>query len=205
MRATVESIRKDGVVDEEVYPFAHTKDEYYQKIPDYVETKAYKIPFNWEWAHTSPEWRRNPQEVLMDNLRYGPLVVSIYSGQRPKKGIYQRTEKTQNHVVTLLEYVEGEYWLIWDHYKIEFKKLAWDFNFGAVILPTLHGEIDIVKKYKGQLIKNPESPKVYYSNGEQLAWIKDIKSFRFGTKAQFWGSDGDITEILTPLKEDIKF
>ncbi len=63
----------------------------------------------------------------------------------------------------------------------------------------------ILSKYAGKIIKNTNSPKVYYVNGKQIAWIKNEPSFHFGTDSGFWGTFADVLDVEEPITEDIIF
>jgi len=81
------------------------------------------------------EWVSEPlhPEKIMEALKYSPLWISLFAYGILKDGIYQKTDKMPNHAVTLIGYKEGEYWLIFDHYKgNEIRKVAWDVMFGGV-------------------------------------------------------------------------
>lgn len=80
------------------------------------------------------EWVQEPYtpEVLKEALKYSPLWITLYAYGTIKDGVYQRIERMPNHAVTLVGYKEGEYWIIFDHYKgNEIRKVAWDYLFGA--------------------------------------------------------------------------
>jgi hypothetical protein len=63
----------------------------------------------------------------------------------------------------------------------------------------------MAERYAGRLIKNADNPKVYYSNGEQIAHIENETKFYFGLEAKFWPGFGDVETIEEPIKEDITF
>ena len=204
-RNVAESIRKDGVVLEPYYPMVDNKSEYYQSIPKHVYDMVFKVPVYWGWVQYT-RTGDSQEKALMDALQFAPVQISVYAWPKPDKdGIYRRTDKTRNHAVTLYGYEKFAYWKIFDHYKGEHKKLAWDYNIGSCVLFSLGGTVDLARKYKDSLIKNADSPKVYYSNGKQIAWIKDEPSFLFGYDAKFWGYWDSIKTVQEKIKEDIKF
>lgn len=210
LRNVAESIRKTGVVDQAVYPFVGTEKEYFQKIPQEVRDKAYKIPVSWEWGHTGEnltKWRKDPQSVLCELLQYAPVQVTVWAYTKNiVDGIYQpHGVKDENHAVTLFGYEEGKYFKVFDHYAQSIKKLHWNYGLETPLLFTLDGQVNIAKKYAGKLFKEMNSPKVYYSNGEQIAWVKDEKSFLFGFKSGFWGYWDEINTIQEKVVEDIIF
>lgn len=203
-RSVAESIRKDGVVLEPIYPFIANKNEYYQTVPSDVRIQIFKINMGWEWIRYN-DYLTDRKERLIEGLQYGPLQISVHAWPRSKNGIYPRSEKQRNHAVMLYGYEEGRYWKIFDHYKQERKKLAWDYNFGSAILYSLEGTVDLAKKYEGMLIKNVNSPDYFYSNGEQIAYIKNESSFLFGYEAGFWGYWDNVLTVKEKIKKDITF
>lgn len=206
LKAVAESIRKDGVVLEKEYPFVKSQKEYYQPIPAEVEEKAKKIDVGYEWLwNLYTGWHTNKPSILMQALIYGPIQITLNAWPREKNGIFPRNPGIPNHAVMLVGYKEGEYWEIFDHYQMEFKKLAWDYGIESPLLYSIGNEVDLVKKYEGKLFKNANSPKYYYSNGKEIAHIKNEKSFYFGRDAGFWGDWGDVTIEEQKIKEDITF
>lgn len=63
----------------------------------------------------------------------------------------------------------------------------------------------ILATYKGKLIKNADSPKVYYVGKGVIGWIKNEPSFYFGRDAGFWGDWKDVITIQPQITEDIIF
>lgn len=210
LRNVAESIRKTGVVDQSVYDFSKTQEEFFARIPESVREKAQKIPVSWEWGHSGENlkrWRKDPQSVLCELLQYAPVQVTVWAYTKNiVDDVYQPHDvKDENHAVMLYGYEYGKYFKIFDHYKKSTKKLHWNYGLETPMLFTLDGVVSLAKKYKGRLIKNQESPKVYFSNGEQIAWIKNEQSFIYGFKAGFWGYWDEIQTVAEPLHEDIIF
>lgn len=208
LRAVAESIRKDGLVLESDYPFVDNEKEYYQEVPNELKKKAktpaLKLQIHWEWLHFNG-WQNERDEVLKDGLQYGPIQVSVPAWPKPVNGVYPRVFKVANHAVTLVGYKEKEYWIIFDHYANEIKHLAWNYLIGTPLLFTIGGSVNLAKKYQGQLFKNQSSPKVYYSDGKQIAWIKNEESFYFGHNAGFWGYWDSIIDVSEEINENLTF
>lgn len=123
------SILKYGLVSEKLWPYeGNNWTEYMSDIPvDLIQAgqeslDKYKI--NWEWIVD------RDAKTLMDALEYSPVQVTVYAWESPSNGIYQRTDRVTNHAVMLYGYKKYEYWLIYDHYENNIKRLAWDFKFG---------------------------------------------------------------------------
>lgn len=206
VKNVAESIRKDGVVLEEDYRFkSNTEEEFYQQIPVEVEKKSFKIPVLWEYVkfYNKDVIKRN--EKIADSLKYGPIQACVFAWGEKKGSIYQKNDKNQNHCVTIFSAKKGEYFKVFDHYENDIKFLAWDFNFGACLMFSLDGVVNIAKKYKNKLFKNPTSPKVYYSNGEKIAWIENEEKFKFGNSSGWFGSFSDVIDVIEPVKEDLIF
>jgi len=127
--AVANSILKYGIVREPKWPFSDdikNWNEYMDDIPVEVlqdgQSSFDSYDIRWEWANSLP---------LTEALKYSPLQIGVHAWEKPVNGIYQRTDKPKNHAVMLYAYKKNEYWLIYDHYHNEIKKLAWDFWFGS--------------------------------------------------------------------------
>lgn len=139
-----ETIRLQGVVPDELWAFDRSSkglmdwDLYYREIPQIVlDTrfnflKDYEI--KWEWVYNDPR----------EALKYGPLQVTIcYQGSHQAvNGIIPKTNSPANHAVTLVGYKENEYWVIFDHYEMVVKKLAWDYTISDKLLFTLNKKVN---------------------------------------------------------------
>lgn len=134
-----DALRKHGAVDENVWPFVEpfTWLEYYKEIPEPVLLKGkdflskYKIAYDWV-DYFKPE-------DAMEALRYAPLQVAVEAWNRRvvdgEEIFYFSSRPNYNHAVTLVGYVEGKYWLIFDHYDSPFvKKVAWNSQFYRYML-----------------------------------------------------------------------
>ncbi|MAG45097.1 hypothetical protein CL633_04405 [bacterium] len=129
-----ESIRKDGIVEEKLYPYPRLQrnpvfdwEDYYKEIPKKIIDKGHEFI---EENLVQHEWVETTMGGLIEGLKYAPLQVTVHAWQKPVNGIYQKTTKGLNHAVTLYGYELGRMWKIYDHYAQTNKFLAWDFNFG---------------------------------------------------------------------------
>lgn len=73
----------------------------------------------------------NKPDILKRNLERGTICVSVHGWKKNKKGLYYKDPITDddNHWTFLVDYKEGEYWLVDDQYKPFLKKIAWDTDF----------------------------------------------------------------------------
>jgi len=107
-----------------------TWDEFYAEIPNEIKQKTEDFledyELKWEWVY-SP----NPEKIK-EALTYAPLATAIYAyTPTDANGYYTRADYWPNHLVLLYGYEDGKYWKIYDQYNNCYKKMAWDFNFGA--------------------------------------------------------------------------
>lgn len=205
MRTVAESIRKDGVLLENEYTLSSkTEEEFYQPIPEEIKNKAFKLPISWEYIKYYNEGENRANRIL-EALAYAPIQAAVNLSVPPVNNIYLKNDKNQNHCVTIFNAKQNEYFEIYDHYEKDIKRLSWDFNFGACIIFSLEGVVDVAKKYAFKLFKNPNSPKVYFSNGEKIAWIENENKFHFATKSKWIGTFNDVIDVVEEIKEDLIF
>jgi len=134
-----ESIRKKGVIPEEMLPFNEsivTWDDYYSPNP--MTEKYLKIGQKWinewifghEWVFAN-DYSGKRQDILKEALKRSPLGVSVFAWIWNDDGIYINPQKMpDNHYCTLYGYKDGEYWKVFDHYSNDRKKLDWNYPFG---------------------------------------------------------------------------
>lgn len=135
----IEIIRKSaGVVPDAVLPFSDniiTWDQYYSPNPMDVPTLTLgasildKFTIGHEWVFN--EDGTNDKTLRLKNaLQYGPVCVSVYAWRvNPDGFFYKLPTDIDQHWVQVLDFKEGEYWLIFDHYDAFEKKLVWDYPF----------------------------------------------------------------------------
>ena len=104
-----ETIRKFGLVDQEVLPMTATFDEFKQKIGAKILWKGQEWlkanDFGHEWV-----WKGNPSkerrtELLKEALRYSPVGVSV-SAWHLKDGVYIDEGEPNNHWCVLIGYYD---------------------------------------------------------------------------------------------------
>lgn len=127
-----ETLRKGGCCQETDWPFtAANYDAFYTRPPqNIIELAAYQFrdnSFGHSWiTDTTPQG-------MMNALTFSPLALGVYAWPQPDaQGIYHRPEGAKDcHDVTVFNYVENQYWLIFDSYDTTIKKLAWGYGFGV--------------------------------------------------------------------------
>ncbi|MFA5350291.1 MAG: hypothetical protein WC357_03035 [Candidatus Omnitrophota bacterium] len=148
--SVVANTAQNGLLTESQWPFDRmdikTWDEFYKEIPTDILVKAKdfteEFELQWEWVFSGDI------ENIKKALKYSPLAVAIYAyTAQDANGYYTRTESWPNHLVLLYGYEDGKCWWIYDSYKNCFKKLAWDFKFGAKIKFNLIRINELMPKY----------------------------------------------------------
>lgn len=90
-----------------------------------------RFKFGHEWVINSPVWFGGKPALLTNALKYGPVAVSVYAWNL-HNGLYAKSDTDQdNHWVQLLDFVDGKYWIVYDHYDSVIKQLEWHYNFFA--------------------------------------------------------------------------
>lgn len=157
-----EAIRKHGVIEEELLPFTDkmTKwEEYYipkPMIPEYLElgkevlsrfTLGHEYVFNGSIGITSK------QDKLIEALGRGTVCVSVKAWKK-KGDLYYKGNEYDNHWTFLVDYKDGEYWVVRDTYAPYDKKLAWDYDFQTAKLYFLTRKTEADKKNLLTLLQN---------------------------------------------------
>lgn len=140
----IEIIRTEiGVIPETALPFGpdiKTWDEYYSPNPmdEHLHTIGRMLLDRYEIGH---EWVfvgeavTEKQAKLKDALSRGTVCVSVlaWKWRTIEDGEQRYTKETSerdNHWVQLLDYEEGDHWLVYDQYEHLEKKLDWRYDFG---------------------------------------------------------------------------
>lgn len=114
---------------------------FYANIPQSIQTLALDFVDEFAFGH---EWVTDTsQSSLMEALKFSPLGVGVYAWQPGNEtGFYVNPmDLPAEHYVTLYDYEANYYWLVYDSYVQEIKKLAWNFPFEMVKRYTLQREI----------------------------------------------------------------
>lgn len=135
-----ETIRKHGLVEDAVLPFdssCTTIDKYYspKPVPRDLIDKASKFiedfSYGHEWLYKDPGTPlATKQALLLENLQYGPLSVSVVGWRYRNNMYYKLPGEADNHWVALINVVEGQYWEVFDSTDSYIKRLEWNYDFG---------------------------------------------------------------------------
>jgi len=135
-----EIIRKEcGFVPEVDLPFTDdiaTWNDYYT-----VMSAIWLLPFGkailkrflpgHEWVFNTREWSTTKLAKLKEALKYGPVAVSVHAWKDRNGFFFKEDADSDNHWLQLLDFEEGKYWFVFDHYDQVEKKLEWHYNFFA--------------------------------------------------------------------------
>lgn len=134
-QVVMETIRKQGLVNEGALPKAQTQDEYYKPnpLPSKIIQNCKNWLFNFAFKH---DWVASGSQVSPDILKtalqYSPLGVGVYAWAYDNvREVYVRMGN-DTHWTVLYGYKENAYWKIFDSYDNTHKKLDWNFGFKYV-------------------------------------------------------------------------
>lgn len=128
-----DTVRKNGIIEEYLYPDdANSWDEYYKELPQELVDKAREFLKDQEIYR---EWVRvDRKEDIFTALKSAPLQVTV---RYAEGNSLLNPVGDHNHAVTIYNAEKGHHWEIFDHYTQTRKRYAWDYEFGAVLKPTL--------------------------------------------------------------------
>ena len=182
-----DSLRKyDGAVIEKSYAWDRSREakvlvpEYYKPLTSTLraEGKTYlnRVKIQYEWVNQD-----NVADLLYA-LKYAPLQISVKL-VKPVNGIYPRTNIRPNHAITLYGYKLNEYWMAFDHYQNTYKKLAWNFKFGAALKFSIEKikqlDYELLKKLDGMYIMRTEANGEVYKEekNKELVSLKNVSDY----------------------------
>lgn len=138
------SLKNDGFLDEQMYPYVDGWGEYYKEIPENLiniakDNKDLFWRINYRWVDADIE-------SIKEGLKYSPLLISARYAQGAD-GEVLNPKGIQNHAMTCYGYAKGKYWLIMDSYEYggHLKRYDWNYKFGAVMGFKLTNKL---KEYK---------------------------------------------------------
>lgn len=137
-----ESIRTTGVIDNARLPFdkkIKSTEAFYQPkpmLPELIE-EAKKTVQEYELGHeylfNDPQYglrTLNKPAKLKAGLERGTVCVSVCAWKIGADDLYYKeATDADGHWTFLVDYVEGEYWIVDDQYKPYQKRIAWNTDF----------------------------------------------------------------------------
>jgi hypothetical protein len=189
-----DSVRKNGLVLEEEYPWGG-KDghEYVKRPPQPIIDKGLEFNSFYEIQHEWVDWGGCDPNKLYEALRYGTLQASV-NGGATSTGV--RNTDT-NHSITIYKAVKGVKFGILDHYSRSTYEVPWNFYFGSAKQAT------VIAKKKIQLVQMPwlmdknEASKIYATYGAFACHIADEYSWKYGSDIGIWEKDNIKAYTLT--------
>lgn len=120
-------------------PDITTWQQLYVTPPKNIQTEALAYP-----AHYSIGAKHIATDVntLMDSLELSPVSVAGYAWEQNAQGLYVSPDGfAANHFFVLVGYLENQYWLVFDSYENDVKKLAWDYHFAEAITYSMTNNV----------------------------------------------------------------
>lgn len=176
-KTVADSIRKNGMVLEEDYPFGGVDDyEYVKKPAQNVIDKgqAWLLAFEvqYEWV----DWGGCHAQKLYDALQFGPLKVSADATALRTGDI----SNAVNHAVTIYKGIEGKSFSIFDHYDAYTYDVPWKFYFGSAM------QYSLLKKKFVPLVMVYNKPEIYALFGSTACHITDENTWNYGATIGIW-------------------
>ena len=122
-----DSIRKDGLVREERWPFEENLswDEYYKAIPEEVVRLGKNLGYEVKY-----EWVKFTPKSIIKALKYAPLQVAVKAWYRKSNGQYYAPSGPRyNHMTMLKAGFNKVKWQVFDSYDPFIKDLEWNYDF----------------------------------------------------------------------------
>jgi len=137
-----ESMRTVGMIENKYLPFdkkIKSTEAFYQPkpMPEELIAEAKKLVQKYEFGHETvfndPQYglrTLNKPAKLKEALSRGPVCVSVCAWKEDAQGyFYKDPTDLDQHWTFLVDYVEGEYWLVDDQYAPYEKKIRWETDF----------------------------------------------------------------------------
>jgi hypothetical protein len=142
LQVVANSIRHNGLVPEDKWPYVNDWNEYYKTIGSDIIKLGQLFT---EYIDIAYEWV--DQSQFNDTKKYAPLQTSVCAdGSWFGDGVIPRNNGALNHAVMNNGFVYTQYDKIGDSYEPFQKKVAWDFNLGNGLIFT----ITLKKKFSNQ-------------------------------------------------------
>lgn len=137
-----ESMRTVGMIENKYLPFdkkIKSTEAFYQPkpMPEELVAEAKKLVQKYELGHeeifNDPQYglrTLNKPAKLKEALSRGPVCVSVHAWKEDAQGyFYKDPTDPDQHWTFLVDYVEGDYWLVDDQYAPYEKKIRWETDF----------------------------------------------------------------------------
>jgi hypothetical protein len=119
-----EFIRKNGDVDESVWPYTNTSfEEYYADPPVSLAPKAKTFTDHYVFTHDIVP---SDPKSMKEALKYSPLGISVFGWIYDEDtDLYTKGEGSDNHWCLCYGHEDGKYWKVYDTYDNGLKKVEW--------------------------------------------------------------------------------
>lgn len=138
--SVAEALRTKGDVLQEDWDYTdltNTWDTFYATPPQKLYWKAREFPIEYDFGHS---WVKDTSpDNIKKALTYSPLAVGVYAWAN-EDGLFVRKGQS-NHCVMVYGYEDCKYWLVYDSYDQNIKKLDWNHGFEGVKRFTLDRNI----------------------------------------------------------------
>lgn len=137
-----ESMRTVGMIENKYLPFdkkIKSTEAFYQPkpMPEELIAEAKKLVQQYEFGHETifndPQYglrTLNKPAKLKEALSRGTVCLSVHAWKEDAQGFfYKDPTDLDQHWTFLVDYVEGEYWLVDDQYAPYEKKIRWETDF----------------------------------------------------------------------------
>lgn len=136
------TLRNKGDVQESDWPYTrsdNTWNSFYETPPSSLNAIALQFLAKYDFGY---QYIGTDSQTLMNRLNYSPLGVAGFAWALDPNNLYYSPPGTEAcHWFVLVGYVENEYWLAWDSYIPNLKKLRWDYDFSLAMQYTLHTQV----------------------------------------------------------------
>lgn len=165
-----ESIRTWGVISQSLLPFddsIKTTDDFFKPKPmdEDLVAKAKKTVQAFDWGHEyifndAPNGSSTPGKpaMLKNALTRGTVCISMYAWKFNGQYYYKDVGDVDEHWIHLLDFSDGDYWLIEDQYPDEqgsfLKKIKWDTDFQTAELFFLQPNVSGIAPNDRSLLSN---------------------------------------------------
>lgn len=225
VRNVLESIRKDGFVEEFFYPFteATTKAQFFTPPPLTIKTRAKgKLQYwqiNWEWVDSSTDVSH---ETIKDALKYSPVIVTGYAWTA-QDGVYYDNNRQANHCFLVVDYDEQGRLIADDSYPTDwqyddnssrdefYKTLDKNFRLWSAhkitVTPILKKNKTLLEKIKSMFknISRDIHGGLWFIKGGKKQKILDIESLSAALVDEIGVEKNDLTDADLAKYPDHKF